>query len=172
MPVTVDSSVLIGMVRIGRLELLRKLYGHVVIPGAAHHEVVIEGRRLRKAGVREIEKAMQSGWIRVSTLTTSQSDRAEVYRAGGELGQGETEAIVLARSRKMPLILDDAYARKLADTAGLEFTGTAAVLLEAHLRGLLSKKEFLESLSELGKVMWLSPEVLATLMRLAEETGE
>ncbi len=169
MAIVADSTLLIGIVRIGRLDLLKKLYRRVLIPPSVHDEVVVEGKRLRKAGVEEIEKATQSGWIKVIALTRSQLSEAEAYRASGGIGRGEAEALALARGRGLPVILDDRYARGLAGTLGLEFMGTAAVLLEAHWRGLLSKRDFAESLRELSKVMWLSPEVVAELLRLAEK---
>lgn len=169
MAIVADSAPLIGMVRIGRLDLLKKLYRRVLIPPSVHEEVVVEGKRLRKAGAEEIEKAIQSGWIKVTALIRSQLSKAEAYRASGGIGRGEAEAMALARGRGLPVIVDDRYARGLAGTLGLELMGTAAVLLEAYWRGLMSKREFAESLRELGKVMWLSPEVVAELLRLAEE---
>lgn len=170
MAIVADSSPLIGMVRIARLGLLRELYQRVLIPETVHQEVVIEGKRLRKAGVPEIERALRAGWIRVVPLAQSQLNRVETYRASGGIGRGEAEAITLAVSKKLPVIIDDRHARELADVLGVDFMGTAAVLLEAHLKGFLSKKEFAESLRELGKVMWLSPEIIVDLLRLAEET--
>ncbi|MBM3175865.1 MAG: hypothetical protein FJZ93_09140 [Chloroflexi bacterium] len=172
MSIIADSSALICMAKIGRLELLRKLYRRVVITQSVHNEVLTEGKRLHKPGVEEMEKAVEAGWIKISSLATRQLHDAEMYRASGGMGKGEAESIALARSKRIPLILDDKYARELAVTLGLNFLGTAAVLLEARLAGLISKKEFLESLRELAKVMWLSPEVAAELMRLAEEVKE
>ena len=169
MPVVADSSVLIGLVRIARLGLLRKLYRGVLIPQSVNDEVVVEGKRLHKAGVQEIETAIKAGWIKVVSLAEKQANVAVTYRARGGIGTGEAEAIALAKSRRLPVILDDRYARELANAVGLEFQGTGAVLLEAYLKRLLTKKEFMESLRDLGKVMWLSPDVVAELLRLAEE---
>ncbi len=77
--------------------------------------------------------------------------------------------LTYALSRKLPVIIDDRNARNLASTLELRFQGTAAVLLEAYMTGFLTKKEFLENLRELGKLMWLAPEIMAELLRLAEE---
>lgn len=52
---------------------------------------------------------------------------------------------------------------------GLEFFGTASILLEAYIRKLINKKDLMESLRELAKNMWLSPAVIAELVRQAEE---
>jgi hypothetical protein len=52
---------------------------------------------------------------------------------------------------------------------GMRFQGTAAVLLEAFFAGLLGRNDFIFNLRELTKVMWLSPEVIAEILRLSEE---
>ena len=169
MAIISDSSPLIIMVKIGRLGLMRRLYRRVLIPSSVYQEVVIEGRRLRKAGIGDIEEAIQSEWINVTALTKSQLASAEKYRTIGGIGRGEAEALALARNRRLPVILDDRHARELARTLGLRVTGTAAMLLEAYFRKAISKKEFTESLRDLGTVMWLSPDVVAEILRLAEE---
>jgi predicted nucleic acid-binding protein len=166
-----DSSPLIIVTKISKLSLLRKLYGSVLIPGAVFNEVVIEGKRLQKAGVEEIESALQAGWLKTVSLTRGQLTRAEQYRLVGRVDKGEAEAISLAVSRKLLIVVDDKNARQLANTLELKFQGTAAVLMEAYISRLLSKKEFIENLRELGKVMWLAPEIMAELFRLAEEVN-
>jgi predicted nucleic acid-binding protein len=166
-----DSSPLIIITKISKLGLLHKLYKNVLIPEAVFNEVVIEGKRLHKAGTEEIDNAIQAGWIKTAALNDEQSEKAEKYRIIGHIGKGEAEAISLAVSYQLPIIIDDKNARELADKLGLEFQGTAAVLLEAYILKLIVKKEFIESLRELGKVMWLAPEVMAELLRLAEEVN-
>jgi predicted nucleic acid-binding protein len=43
MNVVSNASPLIALIRLGHLDLLRQLYGTVVIPDAVWHEVVVEG---------------------------------------------------------------------------------------------------------------------------------
>ena len=43
MSVVSNASALINLARIGKLNLLRELYGELVIPKAVWHEVVVEG---------------------------------------------------------------------------------------------------------------------------------
>lgn len=172
MAIIADSSVLICMAKIDRLELLKKLYKRVFVTKSVHNEAVIEGKRLRKPGAAKIEEAVKAGWIKVISLTSRQLHDIELYRTSSGIGKGEAESIALAKNRRFPVILDDKNARELADTLGLDFWGTAAVLLEARLVGLLSKKEFMESLREIGKIMWLSPDVITELIRLSEEVKE
>lgn len=72
MPVVADSSALIGLVKIARLELLRSIYRGVLVPGSVHDEVLVAGKRLHKAGVEQIETALQTGWIKVVSLGKNQ----------------------------------------------------------------------------------------------------
>ena len=167
-----DSSPLIIITKISKLSLLQKLYRQVLIPEAVFHEVVIEGKRLHKAGAQEIESEIQTGWIKTVALTGEQLEKAEKYRIIGHIGRGESEAISLVVSRKLPVLIDDKNARYLANKLELEFLGTAAVLLESCISKLLTKKEFIESLRELGKVIWLAPEIMVELIRLAEEVKD
>ena len=167
-----DSSALIALVKIGRLALLRQLYKEVLIPERVHHEVVVEGKRLRKQGSEEVSAAVKAGWIKTVPLSSRARVRSRAFMARGGIGQGEAEAIALAESHGGFIILDDRDARGLARGLGLEFMGTAAVLLEAQLRGVFGGDEFLESLRDLGRVMWLAPDVTAELVRRSREVDK
>ena len=43
MSVVADSSPLIGLSSIGRLDILRAVFARVLVPAAVHAEVVVEG---------------------------------------------------------------------------------------------------------------------------------
>lgn len=167
MAVIADSSALIGITRIGRLQLLRGVYQEVLVPPAVYHEVVIVGTRLYKPGAGDVEKAVDTGWVRITPLTAEQQEKVADFRAIGGIGKGEAEALALAERRNLLIILDDRRARDLAAILGLEFVGTAAVLLEGYQRGILARADFLVSLREIGKFMWLSPDVMAEILRRA-----
>jgi predicted nucleic acid-binding protein len=53
-----DASALIDLARIGELDLLRRLYGELLIPEAVWQEVVIEG-----AGQPGAEEVRAASWI-------------------------------------------------------------------------------------------------------------
>ena len=168
MAIVVDSSPLICLAKIGRLDLLRLLYELVIIPQEVHHEVVVEGKRLGKSGVDLIQDGINSGWIKTVTLTRRQSLAAEQLEAE-RLGKGEAAALALASHRRLLVILDDRRARDLANVLRLDYIGSAAVLLHAFRRRHLDRRGFLKALEDLGAVMWLSPEITARLIQLAEE---
>ena len=92
MIVVSDSSPLISLARIGELEILRCLYGEILIPQAVWDEIVVEGEG--RPGADEVRG---SGWIRCEPV--SNLHLARILRR--ELGAGEAEAIALAVERNV-----------------------------------------------------------------------
>ena len=123
MSVVSNSSPLVNMARINRLELLHQLYSTLVIPEAVWYEVVIKGQGL--AGAKEIETA---DWIEVHQV----ANRALVRALEQDLDPGEAEAIALALEINAELLLMDEYiGREVAQHMGLHCTGLVGALVEA-----------------------------------------
>lgn len=120
-PIISDSSGLIGLTRIHRLELLANLFGRVLIPPA----VALETARA----------VAPSDWL-VEHPLVQPIDR-RVLRAS--LGPGETEVISLALELdRIGVVLDERLGRRLAKALGVPVVGTVGVLLQAKRRGLLT----------------------------------
>jgi uncharacterized protein len=127
-----DSSPLISLARIGRLDLLASFYERILVPPEVHHEVTVAGRGL--PGAAEVCKA---GWIEVAPRRSPANLSLE--RACEGLGGGERSAILLAKSLPADLILLDEWkARRIAREAGLVITGCLGVLEAGARRGLVS----------------------------------
>ena len=86
MQVTSNTSPLIALAKIGRLKLLRELYGTIIISPFVKVESVDKGKELGAFDALEIEKAIDEGWIVVAKLTEKQ-DKV-VQRLVGEMGIG------------------------------------------------------------------------------------
>ena len=129
MSVVANSSPLILFAKIGRLDLLQTLYGEVIIPPAVHREVV--GAGTDKPGAQALAEA---GWITVRPVAGPPP--AELASSG--LGNGETEAIALAREQSRLLVIDDHAGRAAAAGLGVPITGTSGVLLAARSQGVIS----------------------------------
>jgi len=124
---------------------------------------------LGKGGVSTIEQAIVNRWIQMVPAGSRQKHEAGEYRDKWGVGRGEAESIALAKSRALPVILDDKNARHLAGIMEIQYAGTAALLLRALQKGIIDKGSYFSSLRDLGQVMWLSPDVMAEMIRLAEE---
>ena len=164
----VDASALIALAKTGRLRLLPEVYGEGAITPAVRREVVEEGRAVGAPEVRKIERAIEVQWIREVRLTVAEKKLARQMVTGARLGQGESESLALARSRNWTVVLDDKEARWLAETAGVEYLGTAGVLLEAFVTGRFDYDELQDAVADLGKVLWLSPDVVAEILKRAK----
>ena len=144
MSVVSNSSLLINLARIGRLNLLSQLYGELVIPETVWHEVVLQGAG--QAGASEIETAT---WVRVLPVSNRQLVRALRY----ELDAGEAEAIALALEIDAEfLLMDEHLGRVIASFMGVRCVGLIGDLIEAKHRDPISQiRPQLDLLRELAE---------------------
>lgn len=143
MKIVCNSSTIIAIARIGRLDILEKVAKSIVIPPAVYEEVVIKGTN--RPGVIEVREAK---WIKRRDV----SDRELAKRLNIILDPGESEAIVLAKEINADLIiLDDDKARKTAISEGLKVTGLLAFLIQAKEKGILKRvKPIMDELRRKG----------------------
>jgi predicted nucleic acid-binding protein len=127
-----DTSTLIHLAAIGRLDLLKKFYKHITIPPAVWREVVEQGGG--RAGAAEVEQARRAGWIEVVTPT----DVTLLQLLQRDLDDGEAGVIALAIEQQAGLVLlDESEARRTADLYGLPKTGVLGLLIRAKQAGLI-----------------------------------
>ncbi|MCS6806985.1 MAG: DUF3368 domain-containing protein [Acidobacteriota bacterium] len=158
----VNASPLIYLHRIGCLDLLKNLYGQIVVPAAVEAELR-EGQR-RGADVPDVSTL---SWIEVRSLRSS-----ALLPAVTDLGPGEAEVIGLAREHPGSLvIIDDQLARKIAEICGVSLTGTIGVLLKAKQLGYVpAVAPILHALQQVG--FWLGEELTRlVLVKAHEESG-
>ena len=142
--VVADSSCLIGLSKIGKLEILHNLFGTIFIPEKVYHEVVVSGKG--RAGAEEVKHA---DWIETHAAQNALAVRAFQLH----LGDGESEAISLAAECNADfLILDDLKARQVAEEIGLRIVGTVALLYKSAEKGILGEdiQVVLEQLRQAG----------------------
>lgn len=131
MLVVSDTSPLSNLAIIGRLPLLRKRYGEVLIPPTVRSELEALSHSQGRSAITE---SIASGWIRVERLPESVDWSDLLERAD----PGECEAIALAESLKADkILLDDRAGRELARERGLKVTGVLGELLHAKRLGLI-----------------------------------
>lgn len=111
-----DTSCLIVLSKIGEIELLKKVYEHIVTTTDI---------------AAEFGEALPD-WINV--LLVNDLLRQQLLEM--QIDKGESSAIALAlETNESTLILDDYKARKVANQLGLHFTGTIGVIIKAKLCG-------------------------------------
>jgi len=151
-----NSGPLIHLTKIDKLNLLKELFGEMVIPYEVNIEVVDRGKDEGASDAFLIESEIEKGWITIDH-NTSKNLKEISEKLGIELG--EAAAIVLAKKRKCPLLLDELAARRFAVSLGLEVVGSIGVLIRSAKVQKISKSQALDALNKLARIMWLSVDV-------------
>ena len=149
MKVVVDTSVLIALSSVGKLDLLRKLFTLVLVPRAVAEEY---GEPLPR-------------WIRVLDVNNKQLVRALLEY----LHRGEAEAITLAIEVNADIvILDDKKARSIARRLDLKIIGTVGILILAKKQKLIDDIE-----TEINRLLqtsfYLSQDVITKVLETARK---
>ncbi|MBS3921490.1 MAG: DUF3368 domain-containing protein [Deltaproteobacteria bacterium] len=129
MKIVCDSTALIGLAKIGNLELFEKIFGEIFVPNAVFVEVVDRGKG--RPGTKEVQDAR---WIRKRTV----KDNRTVEMLVAEMGRGEAEVLVLGKELNADwLILDDERARNSAQSAEFHIIGLGGILHLAKQLGFI-----------------------------------
>lgn len=144
MIVVSDTTPLIGLASIGRLEILRSLFGEVYIPQAVFDETVTHGREESKAK----DEVSQANWIHVAEV----KDRLAVNVLLDEMDLGEVETIVLASEMNADWVLmDEKKGRRKLAQLNIPKIGTLGILLKARQLDLIpALKPEIEELQNSG----------------------
>lgn len=167
--IVADASPLIVLAKLKRLRLLNDLYGEVLLGPVVKAETIDSGKADHAPGVEQLEAALEAGWLRTVRLTAQERGLMHRLTRRSRLDRGEAESIALANVQGLRLIVDDKEGRNMAAVVGVEHVGTVGVILEAYLRQWLDLGELETTLRDLGRILWLSPDVVAEVLRLARE---
>jgi len=158
-----DSAPLIYLSKTGRLELLKQLYGEVLIPKGVFDEVVTQA--VGKPGASEVQKAVGTRWVKVEVVSVPRSLRAE----GAEGADGEV--IVLAAKKGLPLLTNDRALAGIARTHRVALKWLTQTLPEAVRASVLSPLEARTLLRDLVRAgLRVRSEILAETINLIEKS--
>ena len=157
-PVVANNTPLVALWVLGRLDLLRDLYGAVLVPQAVHAEFLETERALRQTALE------QAPWIKAVPLADPR--RALAYVG---LDRGEAEVLALAEERDARLvIIDERKGRRYAKRLSLPLTGTMGLLLLAKEEGLIpTLAPLVDELQSAG--LYLAPSLVTRVLQLANE---
>lgn len=138
-----DTTPLISLMKIDKLNLLNHLFGEVQIPSAVFEELISnprfpdESRQIRECSF-------------IKKINVTDTNAVNLLRRSTGLDAGESEAIILSDSISASLLLmDEAKGREVAAQMGIQLMGTIGILLVANNGNLLSKDQVLECIETL-----------------------
>jgi hypothetical protein len=163
MRVVSNSSALINLSRIGKLTLLRDLFGVLIVPDAVWQEVVVEG-----AGQPGADEIGSADWIQRQPVMNMQL----VQALQQDLDGGEAEAIALALEIGAEMLLmDEKLGRETARHLGLRYIGLIGTLVMAKRKGLIGAvKPHLDMLRDIAGFR-VDAALYAHVLKDQNETG-
>lgn len=145
--VVADTTCLIALERIDRLDLLQRSFSSVIVPP----EVAREFRTPPE-------------WVTIQ----SSSNHSVMASLRLLVDDGEAAAIALAHELKVRIILDDGAGRSVARQFGLSVMGTIGLLLMAKQRGLVpTVRPLIDDLKRHG--FYMTEDLRQEALRLAAE---
>jgi predicted nucleic acid-binding protein len=139
MIVVSDTTPVNYLILIDHIEIIRELFGHVIIPQAVWEE-------LHNPGTPERVRI----WADSSPAWVEVRQASEIFISSvAKLGAGEREAIALAKEMNADAILmDDKKGTKESQRHGFITIGTLAILVNASERGLLDLTDAFRELAQ------------------------
>ena len=153
-----NTTPILSLLKIWKLDLLREIYGKVKIPQAIYRE--IEAGK-DKDYYTDLSKL---NWIEITQIKST-SARPYLF----DLDDGEAETIILAQEQAADVaIIDDKLGRRYAAQINIPVTGTIGILLKAKERGLITAIAPL--LQELrNKSSWINDTLFEKALSIAGE---
>jgi predicted nucleic acid-binding protein len=125
-----NNTVLSNFAGIGRLDILKRIFGMLRIS----EEVWLEVKNGLEAGYFYQDETLKAtrdknAWIKI--VTVDDRERPDFMEFSQKLGYGESSSIAIARHRDWVFLTDDKRARKLATKKGVSVVGSIGLLKSA-----------------------------------------
>ena len=153
-----NTTPIISLLKLSRLDILKGLYSEISIPYAVFQE--IEAGK-NKGYYQDLSKI---DWIKIIKIQDKQALKYFL-----DLDAGESEAIILVTELEADLIIiDEKLGRFHAKHADLKVTGTIGILVKAKNKGIIKDlKSLLYELTE--KDVWISDNLIDDILKQAGE---
>ena len=153
-----NSTPLIALNKIGKLDLLKQMYREIIIPYAVYEEVILE------SSIKESNDFIkESGFINIMKIKNEEAKRLFVT----SLHKGEV--MILAKEIEADLcIIDDLLARRYAKYYNLNITGTIGLALKSKEQGIISEvRPIMDELIDSG--IYIDPKLYNRVIEIACE---
>jgi len=125
-----NTTPIIALASIGKLELIPKLFKEISIAEAVRDEI-------KTGGKIKVPSPEKIGWIKIKQNVTGIKDKLLL-----DLDEGEKQTIRIgidtdASASECLLLIDERKGRKIATSKGLRIKGTLGILADAKRKGLI-----------------------------------
>jgi len=152
-----NTTPIISLASIGKLDILQALFGKIIIAEAVYQEI----KAKESYGYHDIDQE----YIQVKAI------QGKIYTdlLLNQLDLGEAETIILAKEINADfVIIDENLGYKMAKNSGLNATRTLSVLLNAKQNGMITEiKPLLDEMISKGR--WYSQKVYEQILMRSGE---
>jgi len=167
--VVLNSTPLIYLAKIGKLEKLIERFKTITIAESVFAEVVEKGGKLSRPESVLLRKLVDGKKIIVKKVETF--ERAETIIKG--IHDGEAQSLALARSSGDILVVDDKAAYNYATILGVKCLHSIRVMFMMLREGVISLSDFKENLRKLSSSgFWLTTDIYDRVMVEAERISK
>ena len=158
-----NTSPLTNLAAIGQFDLLKRLFGQIIIAEGVWSELNAFGKTWPGR-----EEVAQANWVSRSIV----QNQPLINALTRDLDQGEAESIALAVAVKADLVLlDEKEARHTAHRLGFKVMGVVGILLLAHTRQYIPQvKPNLDALRHIAG-FYLDEKLYQAILKQANEIG-
>lgn len=159
----VDSSALIPLAWVGRLDLLEAAFDDIRTTEAVRAEVIVEGKR----GTAALDEFLDNVHVHDT------ADKAEAVASMEGIAMADASVILLAESTEEHLLANDKALIEVARTHGVECWWVTTLLLRCTNAGTLTAAESTDILYDLmDEGLNLHPKVYAQVEKKLRELGD
>lgn len=149
-----DSSPLIHIVKIGKLDFILKIFDYILIPDGVYQETIQNGIEKGYSDAILLSEYYKNRKIRIRKIKNE--DKAlQSY-----LHLGEYEAIMLAQELSYIVVIDDKKARFVAEQKSLSFFSTLDIILLLRKEKTIDSELFQINLGKYGSNGWISHQII------------
>ena len=158
--VIVNSTPIIALASIDKINLLKELYGKIYIPEAVLVEIIIKPGSKAQVSIED-----SKDWVIAKPIQNIEAKK--FFKV--QLHDGEVEVMILGRELGADtLIIDDYIAREYAKYLGFKVTGTLGVILKSKEKGVIDcVKPLVDGLIANG--IYIEDKLYENILRIAGE---
>lgn len=163
-----DATALIYLAKVGKLQLIENISAKKIIPRSVFEEVVVKGKEAGKTDALMVERLIEQGIFQVSEV-----EETAVYRVlakNKKLSTADVEVLALAKVEDGVAIVDEDYARMVAEVEDIKCGGTIYLIFSLLEGGVITKREAREIVDGIIEKGWFCSTYLhARILRRLEE---
>lgn len=170
MNAAIDASSLIVLAKLNAIQEAVDAYGVLDITQSVEQETVYTGKTRGYADAHRIEMAIISGQIIVNEINNTMVKKAaELRRSSTALSESDCHIIAFAKTKALPLVLQDRRARLAAEAIGVETISIVGLSLTVYIQATASYERSIVVLSQISEALSLESAIQKTLRSALDE---